>query len=390
MRLLQVSTVAAALEAFLVPFARHFRKIGWEVHCAAADVTQSEICAAEFDGSHDVPWSRNPLAFKNLLAGRRVRAIVDNYGFDIVHVHTPVASFVTRAALRRTRGRPAVVYTAHGFHFFEDDNSLPQLAYKVLERVAGPWTDQLVVINSEDERSATKFGLVPQHKLRHVPGIGMDSDAFRKAAVEAKDRATYRRELGIATNERVILMVAEFTPNKRHVDVIDAVAAVQAAGVEVRLVLAGVGPTMETVVQRATSTGIADRVRFLGFRRDVPGLMKMADVLVLASDREGLPRSIMEAMAAGLPAIGTKIRGVEDLLVDGAGVLIPPRDSRSLAQALIRLLDSPAERHAMVDVARRRVERFSIAQVLEAYEEVYSRALFSVDEPPPPGAPRRS
>lgn len=375
MRLLQVTTVAAALEAFLVPFARHFRAKGWDVHCAAADATHSDICSAEFGASYDVPWARNPFSLSNLSAASQIRTIVESGGYDLVHVHTPVASFITRWALRHQRQGAKVVYTAHGFHFFETGNSPAGRVYRAAEQLAGPWTDHLVVMNSEDERSALKYGIVPPERLSHVPGIGMDIEDFLRRAAAAEHREQYMDEMGIPHDDWVILMVAEFTENKRHVDVVDAVAALQQAGKSVHLVLAGVGPTSEAVESRASQKGIANRVHFLGFRRDVPGLMRMADMLVLPSDREGLPRSIMEAMALGLPTVGTKIRGIEDLLGGGAGILIRPRDVDGLVDATGRLMDSPGLVQDMIAVAKRRIEDFSLGRVLSAYEEVYAATL---------------
>lgn len=375
MRLLQVTTIPETIEAFLLPFATHFRSLGWVVDGAARGASSNVACTRSFDAVHNVGWSRNPLHLANIAAASEMRALLTRERYDLVHVHTPVASFVTRLAASRTRPRPAVVYTAHGFHFHAGGNPVLNLAYSTLERIAGPWTDELVVINSDDHAAALERHLVPPDHLSLVPGIGIDLGEFVAAAAAAPPAEEVLRAIGVPGGTKVVLMVAEFTPNKRQSDALEALSRLD--DTSAHLVLVGIGPTTQTIKARASALGLANRVHFLGYRRDVPQLMTVADALILLSEREGLPRSVMEAMAVGVPVIGTDIRGVRDLLGAAAGVLVPVADVRAMALALNETLRAGPEVAQRVATAKGRLDAYSLGNVLAGYEAIYARALGS-------------
>lgn len=375
MRILQVTTIPETLEAFLRPFASHFRGLGWTVDAAARGVTKSTADLGVFSAIHDISWSRNPLHPTNVRAYREVRSLLNQQRYDLVHVHTPVASFVARWAASRSRTRPAVVYTAHGFHFHAGGNPALNHAFAAAERIAGPWTDELVVINSTDYSAALKLRLVPPERLTLVPGIGFDSSAFLATTDSALSRADVLTEIGLPSTARVVLMVAEFTPNKRQLDAVEAFARL--ADARTHLLFVGVGPTMQSVRARVQELGLGGSVHFLGYRRDVSRLMAVAQALLLLSEREGLPRSVMEGMAVGVPVIGTDIRGVSDLLGDGGGVLVPVADVAAITVALADTLRAGPDVIRRITTAKSRLEAYSLDSVLAGYEEIYSRALES-------------
>ena len=157
MRLLIVTTVNNMMRDFLLPFARHYRALGWTVHGLARRDDTFAACAAAFDRLWGIGWSRNPWDVRNLLNVQCLRRIVSREAYHLVHVHTPIAAFVTRFALRdmRARGEFRLIYTAHGFHFHKGAPALQNAAFLAMEKLAGRWTDYLVVINHEDLGSRT-------------------------------------------------------------------------------------------------------------------------------------------------------------------------------------------------------------------------------------------
>ena len=373
-RLLIVTTVPQTLEAFLLPYAEHFRGAGWTVDALARGASTADAVVSAFDVAFDIEWSRNPVrALQHIKAlEERVREVVTERQHDIVHVHTPVASFVTRYALRglRSSGGPAVVYTAHGFHFHSGGGRLRNAAFASLEKLAGRWTDRLVLINQEDVDQAHRFGIVPPDRVHPMPGIGVDIEGYVTRAEEGRGRRAVREELGIGLETPLVLMVAEFIGRKRHADAVRAVASCSHAGLH--LALAGTGPLIDEVKQLAVDLGVDERVHVLGFRRDVPALLAAADVVLLPSEHEGLPRSIMEAMAVGVPVVGTDIRGMRDLLQGGAGVLVPVGEPEAIAEALGRLASNSGERKAIVQRARSRVAEYDQHHLIEMHEELYT------------------
>lgn len=175
-RLLIVTTTPFTLRNFLLPFAQYFRSKGWQVDAMAQGVTLDPDCLANFDRVWDMTWSRTPLNPANLLlTPQKVRQIVEKESYDIVHVHTPIAAFVTRYALRSVRkaGKLAVIYTVHGFHRYSRDNPLTNIIFLLLEKLAGSWTDELVVINREDEAAAQLWELVTPGRIHYIPNMGL-------------------------------------------------------------------------------------------------------------------------------------------------------------------------------------------------------------------------
>lgn len=375
-KLLMATTVPVTLSGFLLPFAAYFRARGWRVDAMANGVSGDADCVKAFDCVWDVPWSRNPLHPRNFLAApKRVREIVVREGYDLVHVHTPVASFVARLALRSLRktGKPRVIYTAHGFHFYEGGPIIKGTLYRKLEQMAGRWTDELVVINREDERAALRHGIVPRERLHYMPGIGVDTRFYSAAAIPAAEVARVRREMGLTANDRVLLVVAELIPRKRPFDALAAFALLGHANAH--LAFAGPGPLLETLQREVGRLGIGKRVHVLGYRKDIHVLIQAATAMILCSAQEGLPRSVMESMCQAVPVIGTQIRGTTDLLTDGRGLLVPVGDVRRLADAMAWILDHPTEARALGERGRDAMAAYDISNIVRLHEDLYESIL---------------
>jgi glycosyltransferase involved in cell wall biosynthesis len=374
-RLLLASTVPSFMEAFLLPYARHFRAQGWRVDAISNGVACNSECSAAFERVWNVHWSRNPLDPSNLLlAPGAVNKIVEAGAYDIIHVHTPVAGLVCRYA-RRGRHAPVRIYTAHGFHFHDNGSHLKNAVFLNLEKLAGRrWTDYLVVINRSDETSAKQHHIIDPERLVYMPGIGLDTrDKYNPGSVDQREIDAFKRSLNLAPAAPVLLMLAEFVPGKRHRDALRAFARVERP--TAHLVLAGSGPVMEAMKDLARSLGISTRVHFLGNRRDVPILIRAAAALLLCSEREGLPRSVMEAMALGTPVIGTDIRGIRELLEGGAGYIAKLGDIEELARIITWVLDHPGEASTASRTARERVSQYEVQRIISMHEELYARAM---------------
>jgi glycosyltransferase involved in cell wall biosynthesis len=373
-RLLIASTVEPAIRAFLRPYAEHFRARGWEVDAMAAGASSSRTCQLAFDRVWDAGWSRRPFAPGNLLgAARQVRRIVAERGYDLVHVHTPVAGFITRYALRAKPHGVKVVYTAHGFHFHERSRPLDRFLFRSLERLAGRWTDALVVINGEDRQAALDARLVPASRLVHMPGIGVDAEWYHPGKVSPPEVDRLRQSLGLPASALLFSMLAEFIPRKRHADVLHALARVDRADVVVAF--AGDGPLRHRVEALASEVGVAKRVRFVGFSDDVRPLLRASLAMILPSDQEGLPRSVMEAMALEIPVIGSRIRGTRELVTADRGVLVEVGDVEGLARAMTWTIDHPAERCAMARSARCAMASYDVRRVIALHEQLYASLM---------------
>lgn len=368
-RTLHVTTVPVSLRLFMVPTAQRLRAQGWRVDAASAGATDCDAVLRDgYDRVWDMPWSRNPAAPSNLLrALPRMRRLLAEQRYDVVHVMTPVAGLVTRLAVATMprAARPAVVYAAHGFHFFEGGPRASNAVYQALEKAAAPWTDALCVLNDEDHRAAVALRLAPVNRIVRLYGPGIDLDRFSPAAVPEAEVARVRHELGLGSDDVLFTQVAEFTARKRHTDLIRALSHVPDA----HLALPGDGPLEAESRALAERLGVKERTHFLGFRRDVPALLRASQAAVLVSEQEGLPTCVIEALALGVPVVGTDIRGTRDLLAQGGGWLVPLGDVAAIAGALRTAAagTAPPPSPAMAP--------FGVDAVFRAYEQAYHLAL---------------
>lgn len=375
-RALFVTTVDITLEAFLTPFADHLREQGWEVDALANGASSNTRIASHFDRRFEATWRRSPAHPGNLAATRQVRRLLLDGTYDLVHVHTPVAAFLTRRAARSlpASSRPAVVYTAHGFHFFEGGPVAANAVFRTLERTAAPWTDLLVTINAEDFSAARGLGGIDPERVRLLPGIGVDCGHYRPDAASLTRRAALRAELGVAPGDFMVAMVAEFAPLKRHAFALDALEACHRD--DVVLCFVGAGPLEGEIRTTVVARGLSDRVRFAGYRRDVPGLLAASDALLLCSVREGLARSVLEAMASGLPVIGTDTRGIADAVTPETGWITSHDDPQALGHALAEAASDRTEASRRGAAGRERAcAEFGIERVLAEHDRLYADAL---------------
>lgn len=375
-RMLMVATVSATIAGFLTPFARHLRSRGWVVDAAANGATTDDSLEGEFDTLLELPLSRSVMDVRGAWAGYRAIGAVLERSYDVVHVHTPIASFVTRAAVRRRPAatRPAVVYTAHGFHFHVGGSRTSNAIFLTAEKVAGRWTDRLVVINHEDHEAAKRHHLVPGARLVYMPGIGVDCDWYSRDAVSAAQMADVRAAAGIGATDPVFTVVGELSIRKRPFDVVAALGRMRHR--DAHLLLCGDGAERPRVERAMDEAGVRDRVHLLGPVSDVRPAVATAVGLVLASSREGLPRSIMEALALEVPVVTTTARGNPDLVEPDAGIVVGIGDVEGLASAMDSLLDDGDAARAMGSAGRTRmVEQYSLPRLIEAHDHLYAELL---------------
>jgi len=344
---------------------------GYEVYAAASpEEGRKEEVGAIGVRCWDIPFARSPYSLKNLRAFRELSRLFAAYRFDLIHVHTPVAAFLGRY-LAKAKGQGPVLYTAHGFHFYRGAPLKNWLLYYPLERLAAHLTDGLIVINDEDYQAALKMGFKPGENLFYVPGVGVDLEKYTRPP----GSGALRKEVGISQEEIVVTCIAEFSPVKNHVFLLKAWGKVASSMSGVHLWLVGEGKLKERLEHKVRSGGIP-RVYFLGFRQDIPKVLQDTDIFVLVSCREGLPRAVMEAMAAGKPVVASNVRGNRDLVEHGkTGFLVELGDVEGLAGYLKMLARDESLRLSLGAAGREKIKDYSLEKVLTEMEAIYSRYL---------------
>ncbi len=374
-RILIATTVPASLWNFFNPLARAFKAQGWGVDGMCREASLCSECAAEFDHLWDIGWTRNPLYPGNLLQSPcKVRAIVDRQNYDIVLVSTPVASFVVRFALRGRPAaqRPKIIYIAQGFHFHEQNSRLKNAVFTMLEKLAGRWTDQLVVVNREDADAALRLKLVPPERLIHMPGIGVNTQKLSPEAITRSDVERFRESIGLSPDAPLFSVIGEFIPRKRHQDALLAFSRIDAP--QAHLALAGEGPLIEKMRHYASTLGIEEKVHFLGFRRDVPVIVRASSAILSVSEQEGLPVNVTESLSLEIPVIGSDIRGTRELLEDGCGIIYPLGDLDRLTDAMNWIMSHPAEAAGMGSRGRAKMlGGYSVSDIVGNYINLIKR-----------------
>jgi glycosyltransferase involved in cell wall biosynthesis len=306
----------------------------------------------------------------------QIRAAMRRFRPEIVHTHTAKAGFLGRLAARLHSPRPIVVHTYHGHvleHYFGPAKTA---VYRGLERSLAHVSDRLVGVSRATVEDLVRLRVADRSKLVHI-ALGLELDPF--LAVGREDAAAVRAELAVGPGDVLATSVGRLVPIKRLDLALRAVAAARAAGAPVVLALAGDGEERAALESLAAELRIAGYVRFLGFRDDAPSLAAAADVALLSSDNEGTPVALIEAAAAGTPAIATRVGGVDEVVVPGAGEIVPPRDVAALAAALRRMAGlEPAARERLGDTARRHVSaRFTSERLLGDIDGLYSELVAS-------------
>jgi glycosyltransferase involved in cell wall biosynthesis len=370
LRLLFVTTVAATSDAFLEETAQEAAGRGWRVQLAT-NLETADARDRPYEQIHHVNWGRgfaSPLGTARAVS--ELRSVLLAQRFDIVHTHTPTASSITRLVARTLprRLRPKIIYTAHGFHFGEALHGVTPAIARLTESTLLPWTDVLIVINSEDETWARRASGKRTSVLR-TKGVGI-----RDTFLDNPPGGTgVRDEWGIEPDAFVASVIGELIPRKRPELAIEAVAAM--GGADRHLLVIGGGPLEEQLKHQAEQLTSRDRTfhaHFLAHRNDIPQCLAASNVLVHPAAQEGLPTVVLEAMAMGIPVAAFDLRGSHDLLSTGAGAMVPNGDVAALTAALRDLRSSPALAGSMGAEGRRLASGYVRTELAAQMCDVYA------------------
>jgi glycosyltransferase involved in cell wall biosynthesis len=374
--MLMLASVASMIDQFNMPNIEILRGLGYEVHVAANfeyGNTSSKQRVEEFKKEleeigipyYHVGFARNiTKIFTNIKAYKQITALMLENKYEFVHCHSPIGGVCGRLAAHSTKTK--VIYTAHGFHFFKGAPLENWLIYYPVERFLARYTEILITINKEDYARAKKS--FTAKKVVYVPGVGVDTQKFGGKVV---DREGKHKELGIHDGSVVLLSVGELIKRKNHETAIRAVANIN----DLKLVylICGRGDLDGYLKDLIKNLGIENRVRFLGFRKDISEICSASDMYVFPSYQEGLSVALMEAMAAGLPVVCSNIRGNTDLIEDGkGGYLCQPDDINGFAKAINMLAEDKKLRKQMARNNIEAVRQFDVENVKRIMKSIYA------------------
>ncbi|AIS51855.1 putative glycosyltransferase EpsD [Thermoanaerobacter kivui] len=371
-KILFIATIESHILNFHIPFIQYFQNKGCEVHIATKLENRQDELKKLGVVYHGVDFERSPYSFSNIKALKQLINIMKRNKYSLVHVHTPVGAFLGRLAAKITNTKP-VLYTAHGFHFYKGAPLKNWIIYYTMEKIAAHWTDGLITMNEEDFNIARKFNLRRKDAVFYVHGVGIDINKY--CVNDEEKRKKLREELGFSEDDILILTVAEINTNKNHKQIIDAIKILKNY-TDIYYLIVGTGEKEEKLKNYVLLNNLENRIIFLGYRRDISEILNAVDIFALTSLREGLPRAIMEAMAAGKPIIATNVRGNRDLVRDEVnGCLVPVNNIEETAKAVAKLAENKMLRTKMGEEGKRIIQDYAIERVLKEMDEIYSLYL---------------
>ena len=318
---------------------------------------------------HNIHFARSPFSTANIECYKRLKRIIDAGHFDLIHVHTPTVSILTRLAARKAREKGTVVmYTCHGFHFHNAAPKKNWMMYYPVERFLSRFCDYIVTINQEDFKRASTFHAP---NVRYIPGVGVDLKRIYDCHV---DKEAYKESIGVPKDCVLLLSIGEMIERKNHEVIIRALAKVE--NNNVYYAICGKGPLKDYLYNLANSLSIGERVKFLGFRKDIPELCNTADISAFPSKIEGLGLAGIEAMAAGVPLVSSNVHGILDYVKDGVtGYALEPDDVDGFAKAIKCLSEDEKLRKQMHGKCIEAVRPFNLENALNSMWKIYNEIL---------------
>ena len=377
-KVLYVATVSRHIMSFHIPIIKELKRQGFVVHVAANNEEndyEREYVIPFIDKLHNLSFNRLPLTKGNIQAYRELKRIMIEENYDIVHCHTPVASVLTRLVKSNNRLHSTkIYYTAHGFHFNKQTSFKNWALYFPIEYMLSKHTHVLFTINEEDYQNAKKM---KSKDVIKIPGVGVNLQRFSKLTDASK--LSQRINMNYTENDFILFFAAELNDNKNQRELIYAVQAVIKKIPEIKLLLAGTGPNKEELVGLVKTLNIEDKVIFLGQIDNVDEYLKITDVAVSSSKREGLPVNLIEAMASGIPSIVSSCRGNVDLIKDNQNGFVY-HNVEELVSYLVKIYQNENLYNKLSSNAVSMAQKFSETKVTKIVLNTYSENLIDQQE----------
>lgn len=317
-----------------------------------------------------LPIARNPFVKENFIVYKELVEFINKEKIDYIHCNTPVGGLLGRLAGKKCKVKK-VIYQAHGFHFYKGAPLKNWLIYYPVEKWLAHYTDALITLNNEDFELAKKMKLRKNGKVYKVHGVGIDTLQYN---MNRNLREEKRFELGLDKNDVALISMGDLIKRKNYDTAIRAVA--EANNFNLKYFICGNGPEEENLKALSEKLGVSEQIHFLGFRSDIKDLLIASDVFLFTTKQEGLSRSVMEAMASGLPVVASRIRGNTDLIKDGeGGYLCNPNDVQAFSDSLGKLSANETLRMNMALKNLETIKQYDVHIVEDEIRNIYKEVL---------------
>jgi glycosyltransferase EpsD len=344
-----------------------FSEQGWQVDYVSAGEEEVLDCYKQYS----ITIARSPFNLKNIKAYKELREILKN-NYDIIHCHTPVGGGLARLVARKICTK--IIYTAHGFHFYEGAPPLNWLIYYPFEKFLSRYTDCLITINQEDYMIArNRFKIRGGQNIYRIDGVGVDLLRFYKRTM--KEKLELRESLGYSVQDFIVVNVAEINKNKNQLMLIKVLPKLKSYIPNIKVLLVG-KDNYKPVKVLAYKLNLQACVEFLGYRDDVDDLLSISDIAFSASCREGLPINILEAMASGIPIVCSRNRGHNALIKHNeSGLLFLRNNTEEMIQYIVSIYNSPELAVKLSATALKNVAKYNVDIILSKMITIYQNFM---------------
>lgn len=358
-KILQICAIDETLKSLLLPLIDRLAHEGFDVTtCCSSGRNSDKLRDMGYD-IENIEIARGINLKSNTHSVINLYKLIKARKFDIVHVHTPVAALLGRIAARLA-GTPVIIYTAHGFYFHE---RMQRIKYRILvsiEKFAGRLLTDYIFTQSEEDRQTAINEKIIDEKCICTISNGVDvSNKFNPGNISIDEVTRKRKELNIGVNDKVIMFVGRLVKEKGIIELLEAFKGLENKNYKLLLVggLLSSERDKETYDYISRIVSENSSIIMAGSRSDINDVLYMSNLFVLPSYREGMPRSIIEAMAMGKPVIATNIRGCREEVVDGeTGYLVEVGNSEQIKNKIIEILENLELERSMGIKARQRAE----------------------------------
>jgi len=364
-KILYTASTETHFRSFHIPYLKLFKELGFEVHVAY----KGEELLPYSDKVWTIPFERTPFNIKNIGAYKKLKKIIDENDYTLIHCHTPTASVITRlAAIRARKKGTSVLYSVHGFHFFKGAPLKYWLFFFPIEWLLSRTADAIITSNAEDYNNlvSNKFPVKDKYKTN---GLGINDE---RLTLDQYNYQEVRKELGYTSDDVVLLYIAEFNPGKRHEFILDALPKLIQTSPNIKLLFAGGGMLLDTMKKKALELKIDKNITFLGFKPNIGKYIKIADLGISASNREGFGIGVAEILTNSIPVIVTGIRGhTEFVFHNENGFLFEVDNKKQFVDSVLKLVQNKELRREMGDRGGELIKKYSVHNTVEEMKKIY-------------------
>lgn len=359
-KVLFIANLDSFIYHFEIPHLKYFKDKGYEVHVATDTEEEIPFC----DVKHKIDIKRSPYKVENLKAIKQLKKIIAEHKIDLIHSHTPMGGVIGRlAAVKARKKGTKVIYTAHGFHFYKGAPLKNWLVYYPMEKLLARFTDCLITINKEDYEFAKKK--IKAKKIEYIPGVGIDENKFNFKMTE-KEKLELRKSIGLKKDDIVLIYPAELSVRKNQTMLINVMEKLVNKNPKIHLLLPGKDSMNGLYQGMSEEKNLKNNIHFLGYRKDIPKLLKISNIAISTSFQEGLPVNIMEAIIIGLPIVLTDCRGNRDLVKNNVnGYIVKVNDVDDMVNKILKVIEK--------NIVPKLDDKYELDNIIKLSDKIYKK-----------------